>query len=275
MRICVPLLLLALTGCATLGHTAGSEEFFIRGEGRLPLALVFPEGLSDTEDSAVEALAAKNHKEPIDLWRLARYHHVVSARPGRFEKALECYRGLLGTMRSNGAFAENNIACIYAETGRFADSERALKALTGAGTGIIAAHYNLYVIYRSAGRERDSLLALHRMRDAFPASVFVNNELGNAFYEHEDYVQADLYFARSLSMAGDNHIALYGMARTKERLGSFDEAESYYRRCIGKHPYFHEAYVDYSAMLIKLNREDDARRVLLKEMKRMKKAEDR
>jgi hypothetical protein len=44
MRICVPLLLLALTGCATLGHTAGSEEFFIRGEGGFPLRLFFRRG---------------------------------------------------------------------------------------------------------------------------------------------------------------------------------------------------------------------------------------
>lgn len=265
--------LLALSSCATLGHTAGVEELFVRGEGRLPLALVFPGALTDRDDSVMAALEAKSPREAIELWRLARYHHVESARAGHYEKAMAYYRELVGVEKYNGVFAENNIACLYAETGRWADSEKALKALIGGKSGIIAAYYNLYIIYRHARREADSLLVLQRMREAYPRSVFVNNELGNVFFEKEDYEQAAMYFTRSLKDGSDNHIALYGMARTMERLGSYDEAERYYRICVDKHPYFHEAYLDFSAMLIRLNRKEEAGRLLLKEMKKFKNAE--
>lgn len=260
----LPLVVLLSLGCASRRPQPRVEDVFLGGEGRVSVALRFPSGLGEDGRADIPLLRVKKDRSSPELWLLARHYHVFSGERDRFKKALSYYETLMRSDQDTRPLAANNTACIFMDMGKYREAEKLLQDLVSGENAVIPAFYNLSALYRAFGREDDALRTLLLMREKYPENAYASIEIGDILVEREDYGKAEEYYAEAMKADRDNPVPLHRMARVKELQGAFDKAEGYYRRCIARYPLFRDAYMDYSRMLLTLNRQKDASKVLNK-----------
>lgn len=258
-----------VAGCAASKGAVRHNDIIDSREGALPVALRFPDGVTQLREGERLKLEARKEKSLNDLWALTRYRHCDATGDGHLDAALAGYGAIIAMDAVSAPLARNNIACVYILQGRYRDAELMLQSSISAREAAINAYYNLYILYKYSTRTEDGVRVLMLMKERFPESIFAQVELGDIFMEKGDFVTAENFYRESLAADADSPVPLYRMARLKEHTGGYAEAEHYYDLCIRKFPYFHYAYLDYSNMLLSLNQKEKARKVLNKGIKKM------
>lgn len=258
MKSLALVLVMFLTSCASQAVREGHEDVIGEGPGRLPLALRFPGGCGDEWKRSVEAIEGKLEKSYCERWSLARRHHLMGKGREAFNRAAAQYEALADEGMENRAMALNNLACVRLESGRLKEAEGILLALIAGREAIIPAYYNLYILYRYAGRLEEGAKTLLLMKERYPENSYADLELGDIFFEREDYGMAERFYRDALAADPDNPVTLHRMALLMERTGREKEAEIFYRRCVRSFPHYRQAYIDYSSMLLRQGRNEEA-----------------
>lgn len=265
------LLAVIITGCTTSKYTVKNEEVIANRKGAPAFALRFPAGVIKSDEKEIAYIVNKKDRSLQEQWILARYYHLISSDKDNLDKARMSYEFLVEYDKSNKQIASNNLACIYCETGDFLKSERLFQEILNCKDSLITAYYNLNLLYRFFGRSQDSINVLMLMKERYPENIYAAIELGDMYFENEKYEEAEKFYRDGLNADAENPVSLYRMAKVRERLQKYNDAEYYYEMCIKKFPYFQYAYIDYSNLLIFLNRKEKAREVLNRGLKIMKK----
>lgn len=262
MKRCAAVLVVFIAACASPSARGGPEDVIEGRPGRLPLALRFPFGCGDEWKGGVKHIDAKPVKDVCDRWNLARHYHLIGNLPDSPAKAAVQYEALADGYGERSAIARNNLACLRIDSGRFKEAEAILLAIIGGRDPIIPAYYNLYILYRYAGRLEDGARTLLLMKERFPGNSYADLELGDIFRDREDFVTAERFYRDALGADPDNPVAVHRMALLLEKTGRHDEAEVFYRRCMRSFPHYRQAYIDYSSMLLRRGRNEEAGKVL-------------
>jgi len=265
------LLTVIITGCTTSKYIVKNEEVIENRNGAPGFALRFPAGVIKTDEKEIARIVDKTDKFIQDQWILARYHHLISSDKSNLHKAKACYVYLIENDKSYKSIAANNLACIYCETGDYRKSERLFQEIINGDSRLITAYYNLNLLYKFFGRSQDSINVLMLMKERFPENIYALIELGDMYFEDENYTEAEKFYNDGLNADAENPVPIHRMAKVRERLQKYKDAQYYYERCIKKFPYFQYAYIDYSNLLIILNQKEKARDVLNKGLKMMEK----
>ncbi len=252
--------------CASAPVFHKDELIYLRKD-RIPFGYQFPARAEGREEE-IPSLEKREKKSMTDLWKLARYYHLIAEDEGHLAKALVFYNVLVKLDKTDTVYAQTNAACVLASLGRYADSEKAFHAILGGKTEVEYAYYNLYLLYRYCSRGEDSLRVLLLMRKKYPRSVFPPLELGNIYFEGEQYDQAAVYYREAAQFDGRNPLPVYRLARIGEQKRDYREAERLYKECLKKHPDFCRTYIDYSRMLMNLNRDKEAKEIIRIGLKR-------
>ncbi|HSV96625.1 MAG TPA: tetratricopeptide repeat protein [Spirochaetota bacterium] len=255
--------------CASPTVRNKADDIIENSPGLLPLALRFPSDCGEEWKGDIDRIAKRQVKTGCDLWNLARYYHTVERASGSAGRAMKQYEAITATGARHRAMAKNNMACISLNDGKVREAESGFLDMIGGADAIIPAYYNLYILYRHAGRLEDGAKTLLLMKERYPENSYAGLELGDIFFEREDYAMAGRFYREALETNDDNPVSVHRMAVFMEKAGRDDEAEVYYRRCIKSFPGYRQAYIDYSSMLLRQNRKDDARKVLNRAMRLM------
>lgn len=265
-----------LLGCAGPRPKPAAEDIYDQRAGSLPLVLRFPAGMTPPAVDFIGMLEKTLEKNELlsvrDHWILARHYHTSAAPRDRLARAEKLYRLIIVQGGADAAIAANNLGCLLVETGKYREGEELFQGRLGGPGGIITAYYNLTILYRSVGRDEDALKVLALMKERYPENAYALIELGTVFMERERYAQAGEFFREAMEKDRDNPLPLHYLALVKEKTGDLKEAEALFEKCIGSFPYYERAYIDYSAMLLRSNREKKARDVLNRGIRRMEKA---
>jgi tetratricopeptide (TPR) repeat protein len=227
----------------------------------IPLSLEFPDAMTDITKERAAEIDARPVKSQAERWMLARFHHVNSTESDHLAKSVSDYKAILGAHHRDTR-ALNNLACVYAEMERYKDAERLFQELLAGTDAPANAYYNLYVLYRRSTRLDDGVRVLVMLKEKQPCSLYAAIELGDIFFEKENYSIAESYYRGVLGTCELNPYPIYKCAKALEAQGRHGEAEKMYTLCLDKFPYFHEAYLDYAHMLLVLDRNEDAKRIL-------------
>ncbi|MCG9879847.1 MAG: tetratricopeptide repeat protein [Bacteroidia bacterium] len=102
-------------------------------------------------------------------------------------------------------------------------------------------------------------------RDNYSKAAKINPNLAEAwfgigitFQKEGQYKDSLVFFKRALLLEPENAEFLLVMAECEYQLNNFLEAESLYKRLLDADPGMMEAYLDYSFLLLKMDRIDDA-----------------
>lgn len=262
MKKCAAALVVLIAACASPSARGGPEDVIGGGSGRLPLALRFPSGCSDQWKGDVKNIDAKPVKNGCDRWILARHYHLIENAPDSPARAAAQYEVLADGDGERPAMARNNLACLRIDDGRLKEAEAILLAIVGGRDPIIPAYYNLYILYRYAGRLEDGARTLLLMKERYPKNSYADLELGDIFRDREDFVMAERFYRDALKADPENPVAVHRMALLFEKTERDKDAEIFYRRCVRSFPHYRQAYIDYSSMLLRQGRNEEAGKVL-------------
>ncbi|MBP7602717.1 MAG: tetratricopeptide repeat protein [Spirochaetes bacterium] len=262
MKSCAAVLVVIIAACASPPARGGPEDVIEGRPGRLPLALRFPSDCGDEWKGDVKSIDAKPVKNDCDRWSLARHYHLTGKTPDSMLKAAAQYGAIADGDGERPAMARNNLACLRIDNGRLKEAEGILLALVGGRDPIIPAYYNLYILYRYAGRLEDGARTLLMMKERYPGNSYADLELGDIFRDREDFGMAERFYRDALGADPENPVAAHRMALLFEKTGREKEAEDFYRRCVRSFPHYRQAYIDYSSMLLRQGRNAEAGKVL-------------
>jgi len=238
-----------------------TDAVVVRKEGHIPFLLVFPVGV-EVKDAAIPLLKKKEEKTVFELWGLVRYYHVIGATEVDLKYAQEIYRDISLKDESYRIMALTNKACLLVQMGRYRDSEKIFHKLIQEEVRHISAYYNTYLLYKYSGKEEDGIKVLSLMMDRFPDDTFSYIELGNLFTEKGKYIFAQKLYQDAHRIDKRNYMPLYRMALLKERQKDYAEAELYYDKCMVLLPRNYDVYLNFSKMLIKMEKIEKANKVI-------------
>ncbi|TAL38029.1 MAG: tetratricopeptide repeat protein [Spirochaetes bacterium] len=247
-------------GCAG-ARVSGDGEYRRTTASGIPLSLQFPEAMPDITKERAAEIDARPGKSLAERWMLARFHHINSPENDHLVKSVADYKAILVAGRGDGR-ALNNLACVYAEMEKYKDAEQLFQELLAGTDAPANAYYNLYILYRRSTRLDDGVRVLVMLKEKQPCSLYASIELGDIFFEKQDYTIAESYYRAVLGPCESNPYPIYKCAKALEAQGRHGEAEEMYTRCLAEFPYFHEAYLDYAHMLLVLERTEDAKKIL-------------
>jgi tetratricopeptide (TPR) repeat protein len=247
--------------CTAKRSALKTEEFIIHEQGKTPFLLEFPVDI-DVDDNTIASIEKKEQKTDEELWSLVRFYHLISEKRNNLAIAEKLYREISDREKKYRFIALTNRACILFEIGKYRDSEEIFHKLIDEGSPNIATYYNLYLLYRFNGRLEDGIKVLSIIIERFPDNIFAFIELGDILMEKEKYSISEKMYMRALDIDKSNYIPLYRLARLKEKMKNFSESEYYYDRCLSHFPEDQNVYIDYSRMLIGLNRMDKAKKII-------------
>jgi tetratricopeptide (TPR) repeat protein len=247
--------------CTAKRSALKTEEFIIHEQGKTPFLLEFPVDI-DVDDNTIASIEKKEQKTDKELWSLVRFYHLISEKRNNLAIAENLYREISDREKKYRFIALTNRACILFEIGKYRDSEEIFHKLIDEGSPNIATYYNLYLLYRFNGRLEDGIKVLSIIIERFPDNIFAFIELGDILMEKEKYSISEKMYMRALDIDKSNYIPLYRLARLKEKMKNFSESEYYYDRCLSHFPEDQNVYIDYSRMLIGLNRMDKAKKII-------------
>ncbi len=257
----VILIALMFYNCTAKRSALRTEEFVVREQGRIPFLLEFPVDI-DVDDNTIASIEKKEQKTDKELWSLVRFYHLISDKSNNLSIAENLYREISYREKRYRFIALTNRACILFEIGKYRDSEEIFHRLIDEGSPNIATYYNLYLLYRFNGRLEDGIKVLSIIMERFSDNIFAFIELGDILMEKEKYSISEKMYKRALGIDESNYIPLYRLARLKEKMKDFSESEYYYDRCLSHFPEDQNVYIDYSRMLIGMNRMDKAKKVI-------------
>jgi tetratricopeptide (TPR) repeat protein len=252
---------LIFNDCTAKRSALKTEEFIIREQGKTPFLLEFPVDI-DVDDNTIASIEKKKQKTDKELWSLVRFYHLISEKGNNLVIAESLYREISVREKKYRFIALTNRACILFEIGKYRDSEEIFHKLIDERSPNIATYYNLYLLYRFNERLEDGVKVLSIIMERFPGNIFASIELGDILMEKEKYSVSEEMYKRAIDIDKSSYIPLYRLARLKERMKNFTESEYYYDRCLGHFPEDQNVYIDYSRMLIGLNRMDKAKKII-------------
>lgn len=105
---------------------------------------------------------------------------------------------------------------------------------------------------------RDSLVFWTNTVKYAPDSYKANVELGTAYSQKGDYLNAEIYFKKALGLNPDHYSAYNNLGNVYNFTGDFKKAEQFYLKSIEINPKNANAYNNLGNIYIKMNRYDDA-----------------
>ncbi len=269
MKAVVTAVMVFFIACASSNVRSGADDVIENRQGFIPLALRFPTECGDEWQGDIAVIQRRQVKTACDLWSLARYYHTVDRASGGAGRAMTQYEAISFREARYRAMAKNNMACIRFNDGKIREAENGFLEIIDGTDAIIPAYYNLYVLYRYAGRLEDGAKTLLLMKERYPENSYAGLELGDIFFEREDYGMAERFYREALETNDGNPVSVHRIALLMEKTGRDDAAEVYYRRCLRSFPEYRQVYIDYSSLLLRQNRKDEARKVLNRAMRLM------
>jgi tetratricopeptide (TPR) repeat protein len=261
-----PLISAVLIGCASTGGRERGEDLRYSAAGSIKFAYHLPPGTA-TDAAGAFMIEQKADKTVADLWALVKYRHFISADRDHLKKALIQYRELAERDREHGVNALNGASCVLGEMERYAESEKSFLDQIAGGRTDELTYYNLYILYRAFSRQDDYIRVLSLMREKFKKSSFASIELGNLLMDGGKNDMAVNYYREAMSIDRQNPEPVHRIAKIRETERKYDEAGDLYMKCMKISPEYCDAYIDYSRMLLSLNKTDEARNVINKGLK--------
>ena len=267
--LCLTVSALLFYGC-TASSVLRTEDYLIRENGRMPFLLRFPADVDviDANEGRIAAIEKKERKSVEDLWTLARFYHLLSSKKNNLTIAEGFYREISDRDRRYRFIALTNRACILFTIGRYRDAERIFQTLIVEGSPDISTYYNLYLVYKYTERLEDGIKVLSVIMERFPGDIFAYVELGDRLMEKGKYAMSEEMYKKALGVDGGSYIPWCRMARLKEKVKEYSESEYYYDACISRFPPDQNVYIDYSRMLIGINKIDKAKKIINMGLKR-------
>lgn len=257
-------------GCTAKSSVLKTEDYIIREHGKMPFLLRFPAdiGVIEANEGRIAAIEKKERKSAEDLWTLARYYHLLSKKKNNLAIAESFYREISYRDKRYRFIALTNGACILFTVGRYRDSEKMFQTLIVEGSPDISTYYNLYLVYKYTERLEDGIKVLSVIMERFPDDIFAYVELGDRLMEKEKYSMSEEMYKKALVVDRDSSIPWCRMARLKEKMKNYSESEYYYDACISRFPPDQNVYIDYSRMLIGINKINKAKEIIKMGLKR-------
>lgn len=255
-----------IIGCAT-GNKHRHIEEYISQKKLIPFVLLFPKNLA-VDNNLIKTIIYKKDKTMWELWALARHYHIGLQQKKEVTQLKEIYHRIIQFEPRYRFMALTNLACFYSEHQRYLKSEELFHQLLSQNSPNIMTYYNLYLLYKYSGRIEDSIKILDMMTKRFPRDIVAFVELGNLFMDREKYTHAEQYYQQAMKINHDSHIPIYHMAKLRTAQKQYVEADILFHRCIKSFPDFQDAYMDYSKMLLSLQKEEKAKIVIKKALKR-------
>jgi tetratricopeptide (TPR) repeat protein len=260
---------LVFYGCTAKSSVLKTEDYIIRERGKMPFLLRFPAdvGVINVNENSIAAIEKKEHKSAIELWTLARFYHVLSKK-NNLTIAEGLYREISDRDGIYRFIALTNRACILFEIGKYRDSEEMFQALIDERSPDISTYYNLYLLYKFTERLEDGIKVLSIIMDRFPDNIFAFVELGDILMGKEKYSMSEELYKKALAVDKSSYIPWCRLARLKKKMKNYAESEYYYDTCISHFPQDQDVYIDYSRMLISINKINKAKKIIKMGLKR-------
>ncbi len=157
-------------------------------------------------------------------------------------------------------------ALSFLESYRLTEAEDTFRKITHELPQNSSAWSNLGIVRRRLGKVEEAINAHNNALKLNPQELSSLASLGSCYRDLKQYQQAIRTYERALKVNSEYAPALFGMAGTKKDLGDFKEAAHIYESVLPQIEYLnsHEgivALIGYAAVLRKLERLDEARKI--------------
>lgn len=180
---------------------------------------------------------------------------------GDDEKALLYYEQIL-TFSPHDIDAMNSLGAIYRRLKRYEESINILQRALDEDKNTVSVNYNLGFTYKEMGNFEDAIDAFNSVIDENPEDVLAHNHLGSIYYQEKNYAKSIECFKTGLQVDPNHPILQYNLAKSYEAENFYVEAVKCYETALKARPGWIEALHDFSELLIKCQKTEEARSIV-------------
>ncbi len=118
--------------------------------------------------------------------------------------------------------------------------------------------YNLGFTYKIMGDTENAISFFEDTIDRNPDDVLAYNHIGTIYADQDEHEKAIQYYLRGLNVDANHPVLLMNLAKSYEATGEYKKACEAYAHALRSRPFWTDVIEDYSYLLVKLNRADDA-----------------
>lgn len=224
----------------------------------------------DRADSAVLSrdfvLAAKLYKNvlrstPEDINVMSKLANCY-IRGSEDRKALQVCLDIL-KLDCNNFDILNKLGGIYRRLCMYHESVAVLERALTLGKNSTDVYYNMGQTYKVMGEYVDAEECFNTVIEENPNDVLAYNHLGSIQALRGDHSKAVLSYSKALQIDPNHPILHFNIATSYEALGKFADAQQSYENALRSKPGWIEAMCKYSDLLLKLNKMDEAKSLLM------------
>ncbi len=119
--------------------------------------------------------------------------------------------------------------------------------------------YNLGFTYKIMGDTENAISFFEDTIEKNPDDVLAYNHIGTIYAQKGEHEKAVQSYLRGLNVDANHPVLLMNIAKSYEELGDYKKACEAYSHALRSRPFWTDAITDYSHLLVKLNRVNDAR----------------
>lgn len=119
--------------------------------------------------------------------------------------------------------------------------------------------YNLGFTYKIMGDTENAISFFEDTIEKNPDDVLAYNHIGTIYAQKNDHEKAIQSYLRGLNVDANHPVLLMNLAKSYEALGDYKKACEAYSHALRSRPFWTDAITDYSHLLVKLNRVNDAK----------------
>jgi len=180
---------------------------------------------------------------------------------GEDEKALLYYEQII-TFSPHDVDAMNSMGAIYRRLKRYKESITVLQKALDEDADTATVNYNLGFTYKEMGNYDDAISAFKSVVEEKPEDVLAHNHMGTIYYQKKDYQKSIACFRKGLQVDPNHPILQYNLAKCYEAENQFTEAVRCYEIALKARPGWLDALRDFSELLIKCQKTDEARNIV-------------
>ncbi len=216
------------------------------------------------------SLAARLYKnllknDPEDISLLSALGDLYQ-RSGNDDMAIPLYKQII-SIDKNNVNALNSLGSIYRRIMKYDESISYLEQAIIADENNIQIFYNLGFTYKLKGRYDNAEKCFNTVIENNPNDVLAYNHLGSIYALEEKYERAVATYLQGLKIDPNHPILRLNLAKAYEDQGRIENAVNEYESALRSKPFWIEAILAYSNLLIKTNFFSKANDLLLQAVK--------
>lgn len=118
--------------------------------------------------------------------------------------------------------------------------------------------YNLGFTYKIMGDTENAISFFEDTIEKNPDDVLAYNHIGTIYAQKNEHEKAVQSYLRGLNVDANHPVLLMNLAKSYEALGDYKKACEAYSHALRSKPFWTDAITDYSHLLVKINRANDA-----------------